>query len=278
MLKGKVLIVEDQPNFRKGLRKMFEDSQQGWTVVGEASNGQDALALIEQVQPDLVLTDIRMPIMDGIEFVGHLRQSQPELIVIILTAYKNFEYAQAAVRLGALDLLIKPCTEQDVRQVMSKASERFYEKYTRQQQRLGEQKLQQNQELRAALLNLPYAAGGNAEKGLANLLDGKDLWLLQMNQQDLANKNYGKNDMRLIQFALSNIVEELLKGAGLDARLLLVEHDSFVLVTEQHGIDEHLQEAIQQASQEYLKISIKLLTMDEATTDKPLAERYVISP
>src|SRR5690242_19046129 len=113
MVKGKVLIVEDQMNFRKGLDKMIEQGDLGWEVVGEASNGQDALELMAELQPDLVLTDIRMPIMDGIEFVGHLRRSHPDLLVVILTGYKNFEYAQAAVRHGALDLLIKPCTEQD---------------------------------------------------------------------------------------------------------------------------------------------------------------------
>ena len=141
---GKVLIVEDQPNFRKGLMKMLEGRELGWEVVGEASNGQDALALLDELKPDLVLTDIRMPVMDGIEFVGHLRQSHPDMLVIILTGYKNFEYAQAAVRHGALDILIKPCTEQDVRQVMNKASERFYVKYAQQQKQqaqLGSSKI-----------------------------------------------------------------------------------------------------------------------------------------
>ncbi len=127
MRSGRVLIVEDQPNFRKGLIKMLKVENLGWQVVGEAGNGQDALAMLAELKPDLVLTDIRMPIMDGIEFVGHLRKNYPDMLVIILTGYKNFEYAQAAVRHGALDILIKPCTEQDVRQMMNKASERFYD-------------------------------------------------------------------------------------------------------------------------------------------------------
>ena len=99
---------------------MFESRELGWKVVGEAGNGQDALVSVNRVKPDLVLTDIRMPIMDGMEFVGHLRHSYPDMLVIIITAYKNFEYAQAAVRHGALDLLIKPCTEADIRDVLGK--------------------------------------------------------------------------------------------------------------------------------------------------------------
>ena len=127
MQAGKVLIVEDQPNFRRGIRRMIEDNGLGWNVVGEAGNGRDALDLLESCQPDLVLTDIRMPIMDGIEFVTCLRSKYPEMLVIILTGYKNFEYAQAAVRHGAFDLLVKPCTEEMLHLVLSKASERFYE-------------------------------------------------------------------------------------------------------------------------------------------------------
>lgn len=128
MLNGNVLIVEDQPNFRRGLMKMMEGGRLGWNVAGEAANGHDALTMLDQVRPDLVLTDIRMPVMDGLEFVGHLRQKYPELLVVIITAYKNFEYAQAAVRHGVLDLLVKPCKEEDVRQMLSKAADRFVQR------------------------------------------------------------------------------------------------------------------------------------------------------
>lgn len=272
---GRVLIVEDQPNFRKGLMKMLEGRELGWEVVGEASNGQDALALLDELKPDLVLTDIRMPIMDGIEFVGHLRQNHPDMLVIILTGYKNFEYAQAAVRHGALDILIKPCTEQDVRQVMNKASERFYVKYALQQKQQVQLRLQQDQELRAALLDLPYEKSIAAR--LTDGLAGKELWLLQMNSEDLASKAYGKSDMSLLQFAFSNIALELLNGAGLEAQLLLVEHDSFVLVSAHHGIDESLQEAIQSASFEYLKIRLHMISMGLAPSANELAELYVLT-
>lgn len=272
MLKGNVVIVEDQPNFRKGLIKMFEEGQLGWNVVGEASNGQDALALVDEVKPDLVLTDIRMPVMDGIKFVGHLRKHYPDLLVIILTGYKNFEYAQAAVRLGALDLLIKPCTEQDVKQVMNKASERYYEKYAHQQQLLSQRKLQQDQELRAALLDLPSSY--EAMKNMNEVLSTKDLWLLQLNSEDLAHKNYGKADLSLLQFAFSNIAEELLKGSGIEARLLLVEHDRFVAIAEKPGLDESFIQALQDASLEYLNIRVDIQAMGAAPSYKQLAQFY----
>lgn len=122
---GNVMVVEDQYHFRRGLVRMIEESEQKWKVVGEAGNGQEALKMLNRHKPDLVLTDIRMPMMDGIEFVTHLRQSFPETIVIILTGFKNFEYAQAALKLGVMDYLLKPCTEEDVRQVLGMANQRF---------------------------------------------------------------------------------------------------------------------------------------------------------
>ena len=275
MRSGRVLIVEDQLNFRKGLIKMLQGGDLGWQVVGEAGNGQDALAMLAELKPDLVLTDIRMPIMDGIEFVGHLRKNYPDMIVIILTGYKNFEYAQAAVRLGALDILIKPCTEEDVRQIMNKASERFYEKYAQQQKQLMQMQLQQDQELRAVVLDLPYEMSTLA--GLNGALAGKELWLLHMNNEDLANKTNGKRDMGLLQFAFSNIVEELVKGAGLEARLLLVEHNTFLLMTGLHQVEETLQSAISTASFEYLKIRIGMVSMGLAPSASDLAELYVVT-
>ncbi|SFL66337.1 two-component system, response regulator YesN [Paenibacillus sp. 1_12] len=272
MLKGKVLIVEDQPNFRMGLTKMFEEGQLGWQVVGEAGNGQAALELLDQVKPDLVLTDIRMPIMDGIEFVGHLRQHYPDMLVVILTGYKNFEYAQAAVRLGALDLLIKPCTEQDVNQVMSKAYERFYEKYALLEKQQVQHKQQQEQELCAVLLDLPSPMG--ISKSLDNMLMGQELWLLKWMNENTPIHNYGKNDMSLLQFAFSNIVEELLKEAGIQARLLLVEHDRFVLISESAGLNVSLKAAIRDASLQYLKIRIEMISMGDAPAAKHLAALY----
>ncbi|WP_028548209.1 response regulator transcription factor [Paenibacillus sp. UNC451MF] len=272
MLNGNVLIVEDQPNFRKGLARMVEEGKLGWSVVGEAGNGQDALELLDQVKPDLVLTDIRMPLMDGIEFVGRLRQRYPDMLVIILTAYKHFEYAQAAVRHGALDFLIKPCTEEDVRQVLVKASERFYEQYAQRQNRKLQQKLEQDQTLRSALLDLPYTP--QDAQCLNDLLEGTELWQLQLDNADLAKKQYGKSDLSLIQFALSNIIEELLRGEGQHARLILIEHDRFVLVSQQQRLEDGVREAIQASALQYLNIHLHWMRMGMAPKVEQLAVLY----
>lgn len=272
MLKGRVIIVEDQPNFRKGLSKMIEHSSLSWEVVGEASNGQEALELLSQVNPDLVLTDIRMPIMDGIEFVGHLRQNYPDMIVVILTGYKNFEYAQSAVRLGALDLLIKPCTEQDVSLVLNKAFERFYGRYMQGQKLMLQQRQEQDQSLRDALLGLPYLH--EHASSINQRLLNKELWMLKLNNQDLEKKNDRKSDLSLIQYAFANIVEELLKHSETDAELLLVENDCFVLLSRIGVFEDTAKQEIENASLQYLNIHIHSVSIGLSLSVDRLSEQY----
>jgi len=125
MLKGNVMIVEDQYHFRKGLVKMIESSHHNWNVVSEASNGQDALKMLEAHQPNLILTDIRMPVMDGIEFVTKVREKYPKTQIIILSGYRDFEYARSAIKLGVIDYLVKPCTVDDINNMLDKVTDFF---------------------------------------------------------------------------------------------------------------------------------------------------------
>jgi two-component system response regulator YesN len=104
----KVVVVEDEELVRKGIVLTVDWAALGCAVAGEAANGEEGLALIRALQPDLVVTDIRMPRMDGIEMLRTLRQEGSRCCVILLTAYSDFHYAQAALKLGAADYLLKP--------------------------------------------------------------------------------------------------------------------------------------------------------------------------
>nr|WP_297703538.1 response regulator [uncultured Butyrivibrio sp.] len=104
----KVLIVDDEKYVRMGIRGETDWSLIGCEVVGEAANGVDALSVAEQTRPDLVISDIRMPKMDGIELAEKLMEKYPGIKIIFLTAYSEFEYARQAVRIGVSDYLLKP--------------------------------------------------------------------------------------------------------------------------------------------------------------------------
>lgn len=104
----KVMIVDDEKYVRMGIKNDTDWALIGCEVVAEASNGEMALELAKEFRPDLVVSDIKMPKMDGIELAEKLLEKYPDTKVIFLTAYNEFEYARQAVRLGVSDYLLKP--------------------------------------------------------------------------------------------------------------------------------------------------------------------------
>ena len=102
------MIVDDEKYVRMGIKNDTDWSLIGCEVVAEASNGEMALEMADEFRPDLVISDIKMPKMDGIELAGKLLDKYPDTKVIFLTAYNEFEYARQAIRLGVSDYLLKP--------------------------------------------------------------------------------------------------------------------------------------------------------------------------
>ena len=103
-----VVIVEDEELVRRGIVTAVNWASVDCAVVGEAACGTDGIAVIRSSHPDIVVTDIRMPGMDGLEMLRRLREEGCEAKFILLTAYSDFAYAQTAVKLGASDYLLKP--------------------------------------------------------------------------------------------------------------------------------------------------------------------------
>ncbi|WP_028235799.1 response regulator transcription factor [Pseudobutyrivibrio sp. MD2005] len=104
----KVMIVDDEKYVRTGVKNGTDWSLINCEVVGEASNGVEGLELAKELKPDLVISDIKMPKKTGIEMAEELIEKYPDTKVIFLTAYDDFEYARAAIRIGVSDYLLKP--------------------------------------------------------------------------------------------------------------------------------------------------------------------------
>lgn len=107
----RVLLVDDQPLFREGLATLLtihEDIE----VVGEAENGRDGVDLAAQLQPDVVLMDVRMPVLDGVAATRQLHQEQPHIPVIILTTFDDDDYVFDGLRAGAIGYLLKDVSSQ----------------------------------------------------------------------------------------------------------------------------------------------------------------------
>lgn len=115
----KILIVEDERRASHGLRSLIEKYSQN-QVVGEAQDGKEALEIIKSTHPDVIITDIRMPVMDGITLIKTVRALGFRMKFVILSAYEEFEFARQAIDLGVISYLVKPVVADDVKQLMSR--------------------------------------------------------------------------------------------------------------------------------------------------------------
>lgn len=103
-----VLLADDEPMVIKGLTGVINWEELGFSICGQASNGEEALSLMALHAPDLLITDVRMPRMDGIELAARVREEYPRTAVIILSGYDEFDYAQSALKAGVSEYLLKP--------------------------------------------------------------------------------------------------------------------------------------------------------------------------
>ena len=124
----KLIIADDEAVIRKGLKILTDWKQMDIEIIGEASDGEQLYSLIEELKPDLVLTDIRMPEMSGLEVIQKCTQMDNPPKFIFISGYEEFSYAKDAVRYGAVDYLLKPVTEEDLKSAMQKAIEQLLDK------------------------------------------------------------------------------------------------------------------------------------------------------
>ncbi|HBR29267.1 MAG TPA: DNA-binding response regulator, partial [Firmicutes bacterium] len=109
----KVMIVDDEAIVRIGLKSMIDWESHGFQLVGEANDGQRALDLFQKNKPDLVITDLKMPVMDGLQLMRHLNELDARCRVIVLSSYDEFSLVKEAMKLGAADYLLKLEMEPD---------------------------------------------------------------------------------------------------------------------------------------------------------------------
>lgn len=121
----KVFLVEDEIVTREGIRDSVGWASAGFEFCGEASDGEIALPLLEKARPDILITDIKMPFMDGLQLCKIVRERMSWVKIIILSGHDEFQYAQEAVRLGVTEYLLKPVGAQDLRIALRKVADQL---------------------------------------------------------------------------------------------------------------------------------------------------------
>ena len=122
-----ILLADDEEEVRKGIIRKIDWENLGFQVVGDAENGEEALEKIEQLKPDVVMTDIRMPYMDGLTLSKRIRQKYPSTKILIFSGYDDFEYAQQAIKLNVTEYILKPVNVEELTEILNRVRDNLDE-------------------------------------------------------------------------------------------------------------------------------------------------------
>lgn len=219
----KVAIIDDEPIIAEGLSKTLAWEKWDCRVVGLAYDGKEGLALIRTEAPDIVISDIHMPEMNGLQMIAALKSEFPDMQLIILTGYREFEYARQAIELGVARFLLKPSKMNELEEAMDAVTERLkrsegmgFEISESTGEEEGEKEaLYQNEANSFIVKNaLEYIRENSKEK--LRLTDVADqVYVSQWHLSKLLNKHTGKTFSDILNSARIDRSKELLKDPSL---------------------------------------------------------------
>lgn len=264
----KLILVDDEEDAREGVLHEIDWESLGFSVVETAENGQEAMEYIERLQPDIVVTDIHMPFMNGLQLAEWIRSHDPSIRIIILTGYDEFEYAQKAIKLQIDEYVLKPFSALDLQAALVKVKQQM------------DQEVAEKNNLRTLQDHYRKSLPVLQHVFLSSLLTGKcflediqekceryemDLsgsaYLVSAIQMD---HNKEEKNRYLLQFAVCNIAEELMLK-HMPGRVF-IHHDHVVVLTMSISQEEErmsretigLVEEILQSVHRFLKITVTI--------------------
>jgi len=259
----KIIIVDDELEVREGIKETIDWKHHGFELIGDFKDGREAIAAMEHLKPDLVLSDICMPFMDGLELTREIKERFTNVKVMIITGYDEFEYARAALRLNADDFILKPITALELGHLLDKVRLTLDEE-RKKIAALQQVQIQLNQSLPllrenmlSRMLEFPIPET-KADEQLRNLglpqiqADFIVLIIDIDNFGDRALKQLTELDKDLLRFAVFNITEELLVSENSivlrtrEQRIVAVLHNRLGEFLVQHAFEcaERLRETV----------------------------------
>ena len=218
----KVLFVDDEILTRQSISRNTPWEEAGFTLVGAAENGKQAIEMVEEKLPDLVLTDICMPIMDGIGLASYIHENHPEIKVVILSGYDDFDYAKSALKYEVVDYILKPITSFELKEELDKIREKLDASLEKQVQveKIKKEYEKNMPTLRSHFLNR-LLEGNYLKKDIENQLehlglciDGMYQTVIAIDLEDASGflKIYPDAKEDLIDFSIGNITGELVEN------------------------------------------------------------------
>jgi len=268
----KALLVDDEINILKNLQAVIPWEELGIEVAGTARNGEAALAMCRECNFDLILCDIRMPVMDGIAFLSALREFDLDAEVIMMTGYQDFSYVRSIIRYEVRDYVLKPIDYEELARTIGRIAEGIRER------KAEEQSIRQEwrQMFRLAYERVLYDLlidGGGASKSLLQLRQttGEELaftmMLIDVEEYSRNERLWDEKERKLWNFAVHNVLQEQLETFEVPYAVLQIRSGEWCVLLERASCEtseEHRERErawgrkLQQAAAGYLKLNIRV--------------------
>lgn len=213
----RVLIADDEERICQLIIALGEWSRLDLEVVGTAENGPAALELVRTLTPDILITDIRMPGCDGLKLVEEAHKLIPELEVIVISGYAQFDYAQTAIRFGVGEYLLKPINREALNRSLAKMAERCHARMRQQTdiESLRERRDDDRQQLRAKLIadllaGRPVAGDAEGMARTYHFIAKDNVLQLLLVKPDYDPDRFGKPSLSIVQEKMTGVFEPIL--------------------------------------------------------------------
>lgn len=261
----RIMIVEDEEEVREAIKQRIDWKRLGYELVGDYSNGRDALEALSEVRPAVVITDICMPFMDGLQLTEYMSKHYRETRVVIVTGYEDFDYAHQAIKLGVKDYVLKPFNAEEFLDFLTRLKrelddeKRQKEDLTRIRQQLNESMPLLRERFLERMVTMPLEPRLIKEKlDYFNLsLQGPHFIVVLADLDD-----HSHPDMVLMRFATCNIFQEVVEReqAGI---VFMTRDDKITAILQGWGrrlelLAQTLAEQVMQSVHDYLKLSVSV--------------------
>ncbi len=221
----RILLADDEEEVRKAIIRKIDWESLGFLVAGDADNGEEALEKIEQLKPDVIMTDIRMPYMDGLTLAARVRQKYPSIKILIFSGYDDFEYAKEAIKLNVTEYILKPVNGQELTKILARVRDCLDEEIEQRSNinSLRESYLRNLPILRELFLN-DLVRGNVPEEEVRPKLEEYNLdisgarkWLASVISVEPEERDEGQplsrqQEQKLIPISVRQLVEDSLRG------------------------------------------------------------------
>ncbi|MDB5083708.1 MAG: hypothetical protein JWN30_594 [Bacilli bacterium] len=267
----KVLLVDDEPIILAGIARVVPWSKHYTQLIGTANNGITAYQSIVSQQPDIVICDIKMPGMDGLQLISQVNHEYPDILFIILSGYEEFDFAKRAMELGVKHYLLKPCSEHEITDVLDQAVHQITER-THKQQHL--------QMIQSDLSRvLPKMKEQLLIEFITNKTYNREDWNYY---SELLKLNFSTHKVRLLLFdiegdhdyehlfATNNIFAELAQFHQFNIHLSSIVGDQFVIIMDDDPVDQLIEvvNRFKEIYWNYYKLQITVAIPDAAEIEQ----------